>query len=210
MRCESCSAPPSKRRSGPRSLVAKNGDSGSPQRIQNNAASNDVGALLRANTPSIAVASACLAALDSTCVHNQSCNVPILPLGAPSTVLPTARIPPWWQAAAAWRVARSASPSSSRKGSFEMIRLLARQCTVPLRSNLETAGYQTLRPARRCNPALVHPLTAIVDEGAVTEVACQRAPANTVLRLQNKHVRTTGRKQSCCVKVRKPASAAWS
>ena len=55
MRCESCSAPPSKRRSGPRSLVAKNGDSGSPQRIQNNAASNDVGALLRANTPSIAV-----------------------------------------------------------------------------------------------------------------------------------------------------------
>jgi hypothetical protein len=75
MRCESCSAPPSKRRSGPRSLVAKNGDSGSPQRIQNNAASNDVGALLRANTPSIAVASACLAALDSTCVHNQSCNV---------------------------------------------------------------------------------------------------------------------------------------
>ena len=38
-----------------------------------------------------------------------------------------------------------------------------------------------------------HPLAAIVDEGAVAEVACQRASADTVLRLQNQHVRARSR-----------------
>src|SRR6516162_10135735 len=56
MRSESCWAPPSKRRSGPRSSVARNGVNGSPHRIQNSADNKDGGVLLRANTPSIAVA----------------------------------------------------------------------------------------------------------------------------------------------------------
>src|SRR5262244_1794427 len=58
MRSESCWAPPSKRRSGPRSSAARNGVNGSPHRIQNSADNKDGGVLLRANTPSIALPSA--------------------------------------------------------------------------------------------------------------------------------------------------------
>src|SRR5262245_48629755 len=75
MRSESCWAPPSKRRSGPRSSVARNGFNGSPHRIQNNADNKDGGALLRANTPSIAVANMRRAAIGPTCAASHSCSV---------------------------------------------------------------------------------------------------------------------------------------
>src|SRR5262245_10514702 len=75
MRSESCWAPPSKRRSGPRSSVARNGVNGSPHRIQNNADNKDGGALLRANTPSMPVANMRRAAIGPTCAASHSCSV---------------------------------------------------------------------------------------------------------------------------------------
>ena len=51
-----------------------------------------------------------------------------------------------------------------------------------------------------------HPLSSVIDEGSVIEVAGQRPSADAVLCFKNQHVRTGGRQQSCRVKTRKPAA----
>jgi hypothetical protein len=161
IRSESCCAPPSKRSSGPVSLVAKNGVSGSPQRIQKSAASNDVGVLLRENTPSIALANARLAGTDPTCAANHACSVVRSHSAASgaaqgSSGVSVSAIPT--SAAALSRTARAASPSSGKNSAFVTVRAPSRQCTVAPSDQLgnKRTPSSSARPTMQCCPGLTH------------------------------------------------------